>query len=571
MKKRILISASVSIALCASVFSSCTKQEEPLAPASEKNGNLTITFVEEPLETKTEFYDKTIRWKAGDKVAFMQYAKVNGTNTYKGYYITVASSTTSLSTTITGFNTPDEDTDSYYLSVFPNENYSSYNLSALLTGTGLARLWLTIPSTQTPVVTDGVPTSFDPKADLLLSSIKENLEKNANGYYTIRQTYYRKVAIGKMTIKNLPSDSPITAIEITAVKDGSNVVLAGKHTYNVQTGELSTAAGAETVITLDYSANPVALVLDPNDNAKKMVAHFCCQPFTLGENDYFCIKVTTEAGEVFTKYSVIGEGKDLKFEADKGTQFTVDMSSAITPSSWIHTSEYNSGNYVKTATKVYCLVSAETNQTIPSAKFAIIPESTFCNPSFNIAEYLEAYGTDFSDSALSSLNEGYSIRCTAGNLAPDTWHVAIFKFVAGEGADEVVGYTYERIKTDWFSMTNATRDAGGISFRFYGTGIVSSSKHYRVIKTDALPEGQTFEQYYTNTLAPGGLNTNTLNAINANGYSGVGYYALKYYTGKSTQADMTPGTSYTVMIKVTNERGETKFCYASANAGGTTE
>ena len=34
---------------------------------------------------------------------------------------------------------------------------------------------------------------------------------------------------------------------------------------------------------------------------------------------------------------------------------------------------------------------------------------------------------------------------------------------------------------------------------------------------------------------------------------------------------MTPGANYTVMIKAVNERGETKFVTASANAGGSTE
>lgn len=31
---------------------------------------------------------------------------------------------------------------------------------------------------------------------------------------------------------------------------------------------------------------------------------------------------------------------------------------------------------------------------------------------------------------------------------------------------------------------------------------------------------------------------------------------------------MTPGTNYTVMIKVVNKRGETKFVTANADAGG---
>ena len=575
MKKRIIISASISIALCASIFSSCTKQEESLAPITKNSRNIDITFVEELSETKTEFYGKTTRWSKGDKITFGQYAFVEEVGTFKSSSVTLSAATETLTANITYFNDPDEGTNSCYFAVYPGSSLKSYDGTSLKNylnsgGTNPA-ISATIPQTQTPVVTDGVPTGFDPNADLLISNLKDNLTRETEGAYegkyVVKLTYDRKVAIGKMTIKNLQSDSPVTSIEISANKEnGSAVTVAGEMWYNLLTGNIASTRTAYKSVILDYSSNPVTL------SGENMTAYFCCRPFSLKENDVFCVVVKTEAGEVFTKFITVGTGRELVFEANKGTQFSVDMLSAVKSNDWVSVSEYNSGTSVKTATKIYFLAKETTDLTISSGKYAAIPESTFLDPSFDIATYFETNGSAMAASSINSFNSGKSLIFSYGSLEPDSWYIVAIKLVAVDtDSNEVVGYAFAKIKTDWFSLTASTRTAGGITFYFYGKGLVSSSRNYRFIATDALPEGQTFEQYYTNTLAPGGISSSTLSAINENGKSGKGYYTTTYYTGKSTTDTMTPGTNYTIMIKVNNERGETKFCYASANAGGTTE
>ncbi len=578
MKKRIIISASISIALCASIFSSCTKQEDNLAPITKNSRNIEITFVEELSETKTEFYGKTTRWSKGDKVTFGQYAFVEEVGTLKSSSVTLNSAAETLTAKIGLFNDPDEGTNSCYFAVYPGGSltYDGTSLKNYLTSGGTnPAIRATIPQTQKPVVTDGVPTGFDPNADLLISNLKDNLTRETEGEnagkYVIKLTYDRKVAIGKMTIKNLQSDSPVTSIEISANKEnGSAVTVAGQMWYNLLTGNISNTSTAYKSVILDYSNNPINLEEDGEDT--KMMAYFCCRPFSLKENDVFCVVVKTQAGEVFTKFVTVGTGRELVFEANKGTQFSVDMLSAVKSNDWVSVSEYNSGTSVKTATKICFLAKETTGLTISSGKFSAIPESTFLDPTFDIAEYFESKGTAVSASSISSFNSGKNLIFSCTGLEPDSWYIVAIKLVAVDtDSNEVVGYAFTKIKTDWFSLTASTRTAGGINFYFYGKGLVSSSRNYRFIATDALPEGQTFEEYYTNTLAPGGISSSTLSGINENGKSGKGYYTTTYYTDKSTTGTMTPGTSYTIMIKVNNERGETKFCYASANAGGTTE
>lgn len=548
MKSIVYTHCLTALALGVAVaFTSCNKVESEL-PVDD--GTLTIEFQQVDAEnaTRTEFHENTIWWSKDDKVTFIQYAMVNDKMTYKSTPASVSSAKEKISFSISNFNTPDEGTDSYYYSIYPTASFKSYN-----TTTGHVRPKITTPDTQTPTA-----TSFDPAADLLISNVAENLTKNSAGKYVVQLAYYRQVAIGKMRIKNLPSTSPIASVEFSAEHDGSSVTLAGEKWYDFTTQAPSSVASRKYNLILDYSAQEIA---------GDMTAYFCCYPFELDADDTFMVKVVTKAGEEFTRIVTLPASRTLSFEADRGTQFTVDMSKATKNDDWLSVNEYSSSTYTKTATKVYYTIKKTSAQNAVSGKFLAVSEEVFAGID-NISAYLDQKGTSMNENSLASINSsGTSYISNTPGLKPDSWNVVMCKLVL---ENETVGVAITRIKTDWFSMTAQTRSSGGISFYYYGANLVSATRNYRAIATDALPEGTSFEDYYTSTLAPGGISTETLDAINSAGANGKGYYTTKYHTGKSTTAPMTPGTNYTFMIKAVNERGETKFVTASADAGGST-
>lgn len=535
-------------------FTSCNKVESEL-PVDD--GTLTIEFQQVDPETnadgatRTEFHENTIWWSQGDKVRLFQYASVNGEMKCVNTSTTLPSARQLLSVSVGNFNTPDEGTDSYYFSVFPYASFKSYNTSTL--GRVLAKI--DTPETQTPTA-----DSFDPSADLLISNYAENLTPGTDGKYSVKLSYYRQVALGKMHLKNLPSESPIASVEFSAEHNGYAVTLAGSKWYDFKTQSPYSFSAWKDILTLDYSEQNIS---------GDMTAYFCCYPFELDEDDSFTVKVVTKAGEVFTRKVTLPASRTLSFEADRGTQFTVDMSKALKTNNWLTVEEYSSSSYYTTTNKIYFRVHT-TARNVTSGKFMVVSEEVFAGIS-DIEEYLDANGaSSLSDNSISNINSnGQSANLTKSSLTGDTWYVAMAKLVLEDGT---VGVNYTRIRTDWFMMTAQTRSSGGITYTYYGAGLTTSSKNCRVIATDGLPEGTTFEDYYTNTLAPGGIPADTRAAINEKaGTSGTSYYTTKHYTGKSTQEAMVPGNNYTIMIKVVNERGETKFVTASADAGGSTE
>ena len=529
-------------------FTSCNKVESEL-PVDD--GTLTIEFqqVDADNSTRTEFHENTIWWSEGDKVRLFQYASVNGVMKCVSTSYTFPSAKEILSTTVGSFNAPDDGTDSYYFSVYPYASHKSYDSSS-----GHARASITTPDTQEPTA-----TGFDPAADLLISNYAKNLTKNDAGRYVVQLTFYRQVAIGKMRLINLPSTSPIASVEFSALHNESAVTLAGTKWYDFTTQGPTSVDTKKNKLTLDYSGKNIT---------GDMTAYFCCYPFELGSGDSFTVKVVTEAGEVFTRKVTIPASRALSFEADRGTQFTVDMSSATKTDGRLVVKEYSSPTLTKTTYRVYFSVKSSVTNALSGAYKAVSEEAFAMIP--DIGAYLDENGTVFTASNLNSLNSGKTLACSSSGLTGDTWNVVMCKLVLDDET-ELLAITY--IKTDWFTMTATKRTSGGISYSYYGANLLDNSTlASRIIATNGLPEGTTFEEYYTNTLAPGPMSPATITTINSRaGATATTYPATKYYTDKTTQEAMTPGTNYTVMIKVVNKRGETKFVTASADAGGSTE
>ena len=547
MKNSVYTHCLTALALGVAVaFTSCNKVESEL---SADDGTITIEFQQVDAEnaTRTEFHEKTIWWSEGDAVYYGQFASVDNEMTYKRTAVSVPSTRENLTATISSFNVPDEGTDSYYFSLFPFSSYSRYSKT-----TGHIRVEVTTPDTQAPT-----SSSFDPAADLLISNYAENLTQGSNGKYTVTLSYYRQVALGKMRLVNLPTESTIASVEFSAIHNESAVTLAGTKWYDFTTQGPVSVESEKYKLTLDYSGQNIS---------GDMTAYFCCYPFELGSGDSFTVKVVTEAGETFTRKVILPASRTLSFEADRGTQFTVDMSKATKIDDWLTVKE--STSYTKTANTIYYSIKTSNNN-VKSGKYKTVSEAAFSEIA-DIGDYLETNGSSISSSNISKLNSGTSLLYSLSGLNADTWYVVMVKLVLD---DDTEGVAIAYIKTDWFSMTASTRSAGGISYSYYGANLLDNSTlASRIIATNGLPEGTTFEEYYTNTLDPVPMSSSTIATINSRaGATATSYYATKYYTDKTTQVAMTPGTNYTIMIKVVNKRGETKFVTASANAGGSTE
>lgn len=548
MKSIVYTHCLTALALGVAVaFTSCNKVESEL-PADD--GTITIEFQQVDADaTRTEFHENTIWWSKDDRLGYIQYASVSGEMTYKkttSYPLSSARET--IQHTISSFNTPDPGTVSYYCSFYPAASFVSYDKS-----TGHIRATITTPATQKPTA-----TGFDPAADLLISNYAENLTQNDEGKYVVQLAYFRQVALGKMRLINLPSTSPIASVEFSALHDESAVTLAGNTLYDFTTQGPVSVESQKYKLTLDYSEQNIS---------GDMTAYFCCYPFELGSGDSFTVKVVTKAGEVFTRKVTIPASRTLSFKADRGTQFTVDMSSATKTDGRLVVKEYSSSTLTKTTYRVCFSVNSSVTNALSGAYKAVSEEVFATIP--DIGAYLDENGTAFSDGNLNSLNSGKTLACSSSGLTGDTWNVVMCKLVLDDET-ELIAITY--IKTDWFTMTAQKRNSGGISYSYYGANLLDGSTlASRIIATNGLPEGTTFEEYYTNTLAPGSMSPSTITTINSRaGATATTYSATKYYKDKTTQDAMTPGTNYTIMIKVVNERGETKFVTASANAGGST-
>lgn len=556
MKKRFFLLSSAALLLCAAIsLTSCNDIERP---AVSDNGTITITFEQVDPElpasadeaTRTGYHDSTIWWTEGDKVFFGQYASVSSAMTYKsGGVYTVTSNRETLPTiSVTTFNEPDEDTDSYYFSVFPSDSYTSYNTSAL----GRVIALVGTPAHQTPS-----SNSYDPAADLLISNYTKNLTPSGEGKYSVQLSYYRQVALGKMRITNLPSNSKIDSIEFSAIHDEKDVTIAGAKWYDFQELDVYSVSSRSYKLTLDYSAL---------DSAKNMTANFCCYPFELDADDSFTVKVYTAAGEVFTKKVTLSALQSLSFEAGRGTRFTVDMSTATKTDSWITVNEYSSASLFKKTYRIYYTFKvAEGKRAVASGKFKAVSEAEFAAIS-DISAYLDANGTSISDDSRSSINSsGTSYVSNTSGLTGDSWYVAMCKVVL---EDSTVGIAIQRIKTDWFTLEATTRAAGGVTIKVYGKDLhATNTRNYRMIATDLDKGGKSFEEYYNSVLSPG-YSSSMVDAVNGkNGETAAAYAATTHYTDKTTTVATVAGTSYTVMMKAVNLRGETKFVTASAVAG----
>lgn len=180
-------------------------------------------------------------------------------------------------------------------------------------------------------------TSFDPAADILVS---KHIETEAQPT-ELNMQFKRLVALGKMTLNNLPDEAAIEKVIFTA---GTDDVVAGRNYVNATTGEVSQYGyhGKTNVLTISYD--------EPIDTRD---IYFACNPFEMEAGETFTVKVVCNDA-TYTRQVTIPEGRSLSFKEGDLNTFKVDMTNAIKESNFA----FAEGNYVviaKNGSKYYAM------------------------------------------------------------------------------------------------------------------------------------------------------------------------------------------------------------------------
>lgn len=334
MKKHFTFLSVITVAV---LLASCTVEFENYQAGpvpSPKTITLTVDAeveCDDSGDTKTVVDGSTIKWStSGEKISVYEKATTAGDVAMVSKASNVGSTTDSYVTMSFSVSLAEKTADNFtYYGSYP----SSANVS---TNSTQAKANLETKNAQTPSA-----SSFDPSADLMISKSVDNDDEQAT---SLSMQFARVVAIGKMTITNLPVDEYISKVSFSA-NDGSAVTLAGRTNYDLDTATPVTDYGdalAKTEIDLNVSA------LSAKAYSSSMDVWFTCYPFELGEGNSFTVVV--EAGPYQVSRTVtIPSARSLAFTAGKVSRFSVNMSAGdvAMQQPWVlYSGAFTAGDYL---------------------------------------------------------------------------------------------------------------------------------------------------------------------------------------------------------------------------------
>lgn len=269
--------------------------EENYAPINPNEVVMTINADMDETRTYIDEANSCVQWSEGD-----QLKVIENSATYR----------TTTKTTI-------EDGKAKFTVAFPaNTSVSEFTYNALFPAMAVieddaekinpAKVKVVVMEAQKPTA-----TSFDPQADILVANqvVAEAQPTELN------MQFKRLVAMGKMTLKGLPTDATISQVVFTA---GASDVLAGRNYVDATTGKVSEYGyyGKTNTITLNY-----AEVISSRD------IYFISNPFTMEAGEVFTVKVVCNDA-TYTREVSIPEGRSLTFTEGNLATFSVDMTTA---------------------------------------------------------------------------------------------------------------------------------------------------------------------------------------------------------------------------------------------------
>ena len=324
------------IALSACSLIACDKLELKIIDEAPKTVEMTV--VAGDALTKTELSGSSIIWSGTEKLQVIEY--VTGGDDDKKYFNKESNAgTTSDAGATMSFNitldTHNEGTGYKYAAVYPS--------SAFIGATSFATV-----NFETPYQQDPSASSYDPHADMLISHVGEELNSQPS---SVNMAFARKVAFGKMTVKNLATTDPITKVTFSAIDDATDVVLAGRSSINLNTSTVTYGANtAQKLITLDYTGDNVTL-----NSSTGAPLYFACFPFSLAAGDSFNVIVET-ATHSYTRTVTLTGDQTLAFTPGDISRFSVNMNGipGVTKAASLHYAEF-------TVDEVYNTLNITTN------------------------------------------------------------------------------------------------------------------------------------------------------------------------------------------------------------------
>lgn len=298
----------------AALLFSCAKELEIETISTDVPGIVSLVIDagiegDEDADTKTEIDGYAIKWSSStsEKLTVYEKATKDDTPSMANKTSNAGTSTDSYATMTFTVSLNEKTADNFVY-------YASYPSGA----------WVSTNSTQAKanietsfVQTQPSTTSFDSAADLLIAKSKDNGASQAT---SLSMQFARVVAIGKMTIKNLPVDENVTKVTFSA-NNGSAVTLAGRTNFDLDTAEPVTGYGDALAKT---SINVITSGLSAKATSS-MDVFFTCYPFELTTGNTFTVVVEAGAYQV-SRTVTIPSARELNFEAGKVSRFSVDMS-----------------------------------------------------------------------------------------------------------------------------------------------------------------------------------------------------------------------------------------------------
>lgn len=298
------------IALAACTLVACNKNETEIT--TEPAGTVEMTVIAGDAFTKTAFNgaETAIIWSGTEKLRVIE-GVTGGTDNGKYYDKESSAGTTTDEGATMNFNVTmdshENATAFQYVALYPS---SSFNKTTNFTNIAVNTL-----DSQNPTA-----SSFDPAADMLISHVSAS---SATQPDNINMAFARKVAIGKMTIKNLGSSEDIISVSFSAKQGATDVVLAGRSKVNFSTSTVDYGSNIPSkTLSLDYSGDGVKL-----NSAEGAPIFFVSYPFLLNvaNEGQFTVVVETETKR-FTRTVLLTGEQTLQLRAGDVSRFSVNMS-----------------------------------------------------------------------------------------------------------------------------------------------------------------------------------------------------------------------------------------------------
>ena len=272
------------------------KFEENIAPINPNEVVMTITADVDETRTYIDEANNKVQWSEGDQLKVIENSAVYRTTT---------------ATTI------DADGKAMFTVSFPaNTTDAEFTYSAVFPATAVveddaekidaAKVKVIVKEAQ-----KSTAISFDPQADVLVA---KQIITDAQPT-SLNMQFKRLVAMGKMTLKNLPADAEIEQVIFTAAT-GKGV--AGRNYVDATTGEVSQYCyyGKTNVLTVNYEN-----AITTRD------IYFTCNPFEMAAGETFKVKAVC-GNKSYTREVEIPAERSLVFTEGDLNTFSVDMANA---------------------------------------------------------------------------------------------------------------------------------------------------------------------------------------------------------------------------------------------------